>query len=386
MSGEPRDVAFAALPAYGHLYPLMPLALATAAAGHRVTVATGAHFVDALPLPTVQAVPDHVTLSWVEQETARRHDPAAGLGFGVRMFADVAANATAEGLLARWDEQRPDLVVLESGNAGAAVAAHVLGIPAVAVAVGLWGPFGPLTYTAVLDFAAGHWRGRGAVPPTAASDLLAAFVDPLPPALREGAPEGVRHVPMRSVGFSHGDPPLPGWLEAPARRPRVLLTLGTIAYEAVHVIRTALDGLLELDVDVLVVLGPEGDPAALPDLPDRVHLHRFVPQEQVLAHMDLAVHHGGSGNLLGALGHGLPALVLPQGADQFVNAARLVEVGAGRSLQGEDLSAAAVTEAVRAMLRDDSVERTRARLVAREMAAMPAPADVVPLLEELAEG
>ena len=52
MSGAPRDIVFAALPAYGHLYPLMPLALATAAAGHRVTVATGAHFVDALPLPT----------------------------------------------------------------------------------------------------------------------------------------------------------------------------------------------------------------------------------------------------------------------------------------------------------------------------------------------
>jgi UDP:flavonoid glycosyltransferase YjiC (YdhE family) len=377
-------VVFAALPAYGHLYPLMPLALATAAAGHDVSVATGAHFADALPLPTVQAFPEHATLSWLEQETARRFAAEDGLSFGVRMFADVAANLAADELLALWEQRRPDLVVLESGNLGAAVAAHVLGIPAVAVAVGLWAPFGPPAYAAVLDLAAAQWQRRGAVPPPDASHLLAAFVDPLPPSLRQGTPGGIRHLPMRSVGFSHGTAPLPDWLEEPARRPRVLLTLGTVAYEAVHVIRTALDGLLELDVDVLVVLGPHGDPEALAGQPERVHLHRFVPQEQVLAHMDLVVHHGGTGNLLGGLDHGLPALVLPQGADQYVNAARLVEVGAGRALEGDDLVAAAVTVAVGAMLPDGSSERARARTVAAEMAAMPAPEDVVRRLEELA--
>jgi UDP:flavonoid glycosyltransferase YjiC (YdhE family) len=378
------DVVFAALPAYGHLYPLMPLALATAEAGHRVTVATGAHFADALPLPTVRAFPDHATLSWLEQQTALRFVAEEGIGFGVRMFADVAANTAAETLLPLWDEQRPDLVVLESGNLGAAVAAHVLGIPAVAVAVGVWGPFGPPAYAAVLDYAADQWRRRGATPPADPSQLLAAFVDPLPAALQQSAPEGVRHLPMRSVGFSHGAAPLPDWLAAPALRPRVLLTLGTVAYEAVHVIRTALDGLLELDVDVLVVLGPQGDPDALAGLPDRVHLHRFVPQEQVLAHLDLVVHHGGTGNLLGALGHGLPALVLPQGADQYVNAARLVDAGAGRAFQGDDLVAGAVRDAVAAMLPEGSPERTRAGEIAAEMAAMPAPADVVPVLEGLA--
>jgi UDP:flavonoid glycosyltransferase YjiC (YdhE family) len=300
------------------------------------------------------------------------------------MFADVAANTSAEELLALWDERRPDLVVLESGNVGAAVAAHILGIPAVAVAVGVWGAFGPPTYSAVLDFAADQWRRRGAVPPPDGSHLLAAFLDPLPPTLRMGVPDGVRHLPLRSVGFSHGGGQLPEWLLEPVRRPRVLLTLGTVAYEAVHVIRTALDGLLEHDVEVLVVLGPQGDPDSLGEVPDRVHLHRFVPQEQVLAHMDLVVHHGGTGNTLGALSHGLPAIVLPQGADQFVNAARIVEVGVGRALQGDDLTPAAVAAVAGELLPDDGAERRAARAVAEEIAAMPHPADVVPLLEEIA--
>lgn len=378
------DVAFAAIPAYGHVYPLMPLARELRSAGHAVTLATGRPFLGVLDVDTVPAFPDHATLSWAEAETRRAHPDLHGLEFGIAMFADITANTTAGMLVDLWDRRRPDLVVLESGNVGAAVAAHVLGVPAVAVAVGLWDAFGPATYAAALDFAADQWHRRGTVPPPDASHLLAAFLDPLPATLRQGSPQGVRLVPLRSVGFSHGEAPVPDWLTVRRRRPRVLLTLGTVAYEAVHVFRTALDGLLELDVDVLVVLGPQGDPAALGAVPDRVHLHRFVPQERVLAHVDLVVHHGGTGNTLGALSHGLPAVVLPQGGDQFVNAARLAEVGAGRALTGEEVTAAAVARAVAAMLPDDSAERTVARRVAGEIDAMPHPADVVPTLEEIA--
>ena len=377
------DVAFTSIPAYGHLYPLMPLAAAAADAGHRVSVATGQPFLDALPFPTYRCVPDHVSISWVEQETARRHPELRGRDFGVAMFGDVTANVTAETLHEAWADAPPDLVVLDSGHVGAAVAAHVLGVPAVALAVGLWGPFGPATYDAALTYCAARWDGSVAGPPESGDGLVAAFVDPLPPALRLAAP-ATRHVPLRSVGWSHGDAAVPAWLAEPPARPRVLLTLGTVAYGAVEAMRTALDGLLALDVDVLVVVGPDGDPAALGAVPPHVHLERFVPQEKVLPFLDLVVHHGGTGNLLGALRHGLPALVLPQGADQFGNAARLVEVGAGRALEGDALTADAVTEAVAAMLPDGSSERHRARELGVEMATMPAPSEVVTVLEELA--
>ncbi|HEX4976366.1 MAG TPA: glycosyltransferase [Nocardioides sp.] len=378
------DVVFAAIPAYGHLYPLMPLAEATAAAGHRVTVATGSPFCGALSLPTTRVLEEHVGLSWVEAEARRRHPEAEGRDIGIAIFADITANLTASGLLEAWEQRRPDLVVLESGNVGAAVAAHVVGVPAVAVAVGVWGPFGTASYDAVLGFAADHWHRHGVAPPASGTDLLAGFVDPLPPALGLGAPATVPHVPLRPVGYSHGDAPLPGWLEEPPRRRRVLLTLGTVAYGAVEAMRTALDGLLALDLEVLVVVGPDGDPAALGAVPPHVHLERFVPQERVLPLLDLVVHHGGTGNLLGALRHGLPALVLPQGADQFVNAARLAEVGAGRALEGDALTADAVAGAVAAMLPDDSAERRRARELESEIATMPAPSEVVAVLEQLA--
>ncbi len=49
------------------------------------------------------------------------------------------------------------------------------------------------------------------------------------------------------------------------------------------------------------MVGPDGDPAALGDVPPHVHPERFVPQEKVLPHLDIVVHHGGTGTMLGAL-------------------------------------------------------------------------------------
>ena len=55
-------IVVASIPAYGHLYPLMPLALACADAGHDVTIAVGPPFLDRLPLPTVPQQPDELDL------------------------------------------------------------------------------------------------------------------------------------------------------------------------------------------------------------------------------------------------------------------------------------------------------------------------------------
>ncbi len=46
-------ISFALLPAYGHVFPVMPLAEATERAGARVQIAVGSPFHDNLPLPTV---------------------------------------------------------------------------------------------------------------------------------------------------------------------------------------------------------------------------------------------------------------------------------------------------------------------------------------------
>jgi UDP:flavonoid glycosyltransferase YjiC (YdhE family) len=83
------------------------------------------------------------------------------------------------------------------------------------------------------------------------------------------------------------------------------------------------------------------------------------------------------------LAHGLPSVALPRGADNFSIAARMARAGAARSVGPDEVGAAAVREAVRAVLGDPSFRRD-ARRIADEIAAMPAPADVVPLLRRQA--
>jgi UDP:flavonoid glycosyltransferase YjiC (YdhE family) len=134
-----------------------------------------------------------------------------------------------------------------------------------------------------------------------------------------------------------------------------------------------------LDVDVLVAAGPQGDPTLLGPLPPNVRVERFVPQAEVLRHVDLIVHHGGTGTVLAALEAGLPQLILPQGADQPYNAEILERSGAGRRQANEDYLPGSITALVEPLL-GDCAERATAVGFAAEIAAMPAPAEVVPEL------
>ena len=369
-------IVFASLPAYGHLYPLMPLALACADAGHEVTVATGAPFVGQLPLPTFRSVPPHVNIDDLVAETKRRHPEATGEDLVVGMFADVSAEAVSGILLPELERNRPDLVVYEAMNTGAGVAANVLGIPAVAFAISIMHLGYAAIHPATVRFQQRAWTDRDLTPPLGAPLLAEALLDPSPPSLRPlSGPYEVAKIPIRGVAWTGSAGTVPDWLLAARTRPRVYLTLGTVAFGAVEVLRRAIDDLLDLDLDLLVAVGPDGDPAALGQTSPRVRLERFVDQARVLRLIDVVVHHGGTGTVLGAFEAGVPQLILPQGADQFFNADALPRIGAARALHNDDQAPGTIRAAVEALLADGP-ERQMTRRIQSEIAAMPSPAVV----------
>lgn len=341
-------IAFASLPAYGHLYPMLPLALACAETGHDVTVATGEPFLDALPVPTVRGIAD-VTLHDVEQETRRNHPSASGLDFVAYLFAETTVRLVEPTLRALFERERPDVVVHEMFDIGAAVAAGRLGIRTVAFSLGLWSPMMPRLYEM-------------------AGAELGLYLDTMPASVQNPVPLPVRR-PVRPVAWA---PPMPFTLPDSGRR-RVYVTLGTVSYGAVDVLRRAVLATAAHDVDVLVAAGPSGDPTLLGELPANVRVEKFVPQAEVLRQVDLIVHHGGAGTMLSALAEGLPQLILPQGADHPFNAAAIERAGAGRALPNEAQTPESLGEAVDALLAEGP-ERLAAKRIAAEIAAMPAPA------------
>ncbi len=376
-------------PAYGHLNPLLPLAAACRAAGHEVIFGTGEEALPRLRERGFRA--DRVGISIVAaDQLALADEPSlASLPreqrwrIGVAVFGDVLARRTIEDLRPLLDDVTPDLVIYDETDVGAAAAAHLGGVPAVAHSLGRQLP--DVIRHAVLERLQGVLRetDRDAAP----GDLFAAnpYLDICPPTLQDpAASEPGERILLRPVAPIEPDDVVPDWILAARSRPLAYLTLGTYVSAHVDSLRAAAAGLGTLAIDTLVTVGPDGDRSALGSLPASVRVERFVPQGVLLPHVDVVAHHGGSGTMLSALSLGLPQLLLPHGADQFMNAQAIVGCGAGIRLLPEEITRQAVAEAVQRLLEEPGYRRAAGRL-ADEIAAMPSPAETVPTLERLAQ-
>ena len=173
--------------------------------------------------------------------------------------------------------------------------------------------------------------------------------------------------------------PLPEREPRPPERPLVYVTLGTLFGWNMDLFRTAIAALADEPLDVVVTVGAAQDPAELGPLPQNTTVERFIPQAELLPGCSAVVHHGGCGTTFGALAHGLPQVVLPQGADNFINADLLEQAGAAVALQPDEVHAGSIRDAVRRVLGDAGYAAAGRRL-ATEIAAMPAPEEVAAAL------
>ena len=370
MERWPRDdgavkVVLAALPAFGHVYPLVPLAVALERTGAEVVFATGEEFASRLPARTVPGAEGSWAFSDATSEIERRVEQFGGValaeGLGQTLFVELCAPHVVDVMTATLERERPDLVVFEQTNVGVAMAAHATGFRAVCLAIVGWGR----QWSAIYEAVAAIVRAPGA------GDLAEVLIDPHPPFLAE-----VETTPpfptlaMRPTAWSP-DGPVPPWLLGPRRAPRVYLTMGTV-FGNVELLRTAALEIAGCGCEVLVATGPGTEPGALGDLPAFVHVEQEVPQAHLLPYVDLVVHHGGTGTVIGSLASGLPQIVMPQGADQFWNADHLAAEGACRIVP-TGAPPGSIAAAVNALIEQQAPERAAARRLGGVIAAMPSP-------------
>ncbi len=382
---------FTSLGSFGHTFPLVPLALAARDAGHDVVFATSEDFLPQLRKAGLETAAAGLAMKDAFGQAfatsgppgPRRQPgeiPPEVLGpIVAKVFGDLMPRRFVADLLPLFEHARPDLVVSESGNSGGAFAAMQAGIPVVAHGFGRVSSDDPMV-THIRDAIRAHAAGLGI---TVGDDLSfgGPFIDICPESVQEpGFLARARRVPLRPVGWSEAGELPAGVLDK--RRPLVYLTLGTAMGHA-GVLGAAIAGLSGLDVDVLVATGPTVDPAALGEVPSNVRLAAWVPQSALLPHVDLVVHHGGSGTTLGAFGAGVGQLLLPQGADQFSNADAVLAAGVGARLLAAEVTPDAVAEKARHLLTDSAV-RDAAHVLAAEVAAMPSPAEVAARLPSFA--
>lgn len=369
-----RVLAACSLGGVGHLQPLLPFATAAAGRGDAVRLLVPSVLEDAaagsgLPYEVGGSPPDDAVAAIREQlPTAPRHEVVVLTErelFG--RMCTAALLPAAESLAAGW---RPDLVLREPTEYASAVVAHRLGLPMATVAISTaeaeWGA-GDLVAPVLEPLADGVVAGMRAAP----------FLSRFPASLDPSPWPDTRRYRLEVQGSGR---PLPDWWGG-AGGPLVYVSFGTVVGHmaiAAGVYREALAAAALIPARVLLTVGSKVDPASLGVPPPNVHVEQWVPQADVLAHADLVVCHGGSGTVYGALGAGVPVVVVPLFADQGTNGRLVADGGAGLVVQPargrgglfpED--APTIAAAAAAVLADGSYRATAARIGAEMAAAQP---------------
>jgi UDP:flavonoid glycosyltransferase YjiC (YdhE family) len=379
-------VLFSFSPGIGHLYPLLPLARALRRQGHAVAFLGSSSLAGAVAAEGFELLPAGPGIAALVGAAFARYPELASVPMDQQMraaipiFADVRVELTLPEALAAACAWRPDIVVSEHADFVGPLVAAVLG--AAPATLG-FGPGHPADWLALASGAvAPHYAAQGLTPPMNAGLYDGLYLDTCPPSLQAPLfPRPANVQTLRPEAYSRADAEWsPSDFGDRARRPLVLLTMGTIFGNSAA-FAAALTGLAALDVNVLVTVGSLGDPACIVADPTRVRVKRFVPLDSVLDHCDLMVAHGGAGTMLAALGRGVPLVVIPQGADQFINAERAVAAGAAVSIMPAEFNPSALRFAVERVRGDRSYAAAAAR-IRDEVAAMPSPAQVATALVE----
>ena len=379
-------ILFTCRPLSGHFEPLLPLAVAARASGHNVAFASGHPIVDRARGAGFTAFEAGTPEAFRGEWAPRFPGFTTLVGDAQRrfFFTEIFANlelaprvVDLDSIMAAW---QPDLVVHEIAEFAAPLVSTALGIPYVDVG------YGSLVPRALLEAAgaaaAPHWRAHGLEPHPLAGLFRYLYVDPCPSALQNPEIADIAAVqPMRPAAGELQVTERPACFDDLPHRPTVYVTLGTIWNTDLDVFRLVIEALHD-HVNLIVTVGHQNDPAALGPQPTNVIIRNYIPQHEVLPWCDAMIAHGGSGTVLGALAHGVPLLVVPQGADQWSNAERIVAAGAGQRLLRDELSAVAVRDRVMALLSEPSY-RQNASNIQEEIRAMPSATAAIAGLEAL---
>jgi UDP:flavonoid glycosyltransferase YjiC (YdhE family) len=367
----------------GHAEPLVPIARAGVAAGHEVAFAGRPWVVARLAERGFAGFPDTgdpvgepTAITPLVPFDAAREERLLREGFAW-FHARRRATVILE-LCARW---APDVIVCDDVDFGAMVAAERARVPHATVLVIAGGVLArPAVVAAPLNLV----RAEHGLPPDPEVRMASRHLvlSPMPRSLRDPAsplPDTAHSIRPGSL-----EPvPAPAWLDVLPSGPVVYFTLGTVFnMESGDLVGRVLSGIRNLSVTVVATLGKHVDPGPQPP---NVRIETHVPHAALLPRCDAVVSHGGSGTLIDALAAGLPQVVLPMGADQPLNAARVEALGAGVVLDPLRATAVEIGAAVRTVL-DKPGYRAAAERVRRETLALPDAGHAVALLERLSAG
>ncbi|MER7850658.1 nucleotide disphospho-sugar-binding domain-containing protein [Kitasatospora sp. NPDC096077] len=411
-----------ALPAHGHVSPLLAIAADLAARGHEVVFLGGSRFADTVERAGVRFAALPAEIDWDDRDLDAafpgRAELAPGperIAFDVRhVFLDPVPHQY-RALLALLAEFPADAVITDAfiqGMLPLALARPRAERPAL-IGIGITPSMLPSVDTAPFGLALPPLAGEeGRIRNRSLQEEVDRRAEPLQRyaekvfaeagvRLPEG-PRGLAQVTVpdaylqltvpgfeyprsdapasyRMIGALPGnvgeEQPLPAWWdEVTGERPVVVVTQGTLANDDLdQLVAPTVRALADRDVLVVAATARPDGPEALTGLlggrlPENVRAAGYVPFDRLLPHTDVLVSNGGYGGVQTALRYGVPLVVAGASEDKPEVAARVQWAGVGLDLRTGRPEPEAVGRAVDQVLAEGRF-RERARTLGAEFAA-----------------
>ena len=287
-------------PLAGHFRPMLPLARALVEAGHDVAFASGELAANEAEAEGFAAFRIGPAMDSVEPLARRVRQIGASLppsqvrSFVFReLFVGVELEPRLNDLFEIVEQWMPRVVVHDVAEFAAPLVATSAGIPYVEHS------YGPAIQNDVIraagDATAPFWASHGLAPHPLGGLYRYLYLDVCPPSLqvREAVPgvvQGIRTVETEPQDIH--DP----WLDALRDLPSSTSPWAPSTTRISRCSRTLLNGLRDEALNIVVTVGKQNDPEMLGRQPSNVHVHQYIPQEQLLPHCAAVVTHGGAGS------------------------------------------------------------------------------------------
>lgn len=165
--------------------------------------------------------------------------------------------------------------------------------------------------------------------------------------------------------------------------PKIFVTLGTHLHKVKKkFIPRIIHHFGTLPFRFVVSLGGYQLDELLP-LPRNVKVVDYIAYDKILERVDAVIHHGGMGIIYHAIDKSCPAIVVPQGYDQFDNAQRITDLGIGLRISNRQLLSKHLLGYINTILNDECYQSRTAKL-GRTIAAKYRPTiDAVEIIEKV---
>jgi UDP:flavonoid glycosyltransferase YjiC (YdhE family) len=334
-------VLVSAVPAIGHIVPLLELAQSLQSAGHEVRFATNKelhHLIIAAGLRPVEA---GMSAAEMRDERLRRWPETEGQPasrWATRMWAQIMAPSSLQDLLAIATDWRPHVVVHDEGDYAGPVAAARTDIPWITHA---WGsPLRPTSELVELEeIASWLWTSNGLDVPASAGLYQHALVNPCPRFLQNDSFGARVEWPIRPSTMDD---------EGELLRADAYIGFGTVPLfaNALAELTTAVRSCTERGMRVVVTAPSQDLRNELAAIDTHlVEARAFVKLSTLLPSCRIAITHAGAGTVLASLSAGVPLVLVPRGTPSQVRMAEACErADVGRSCAREADIEAAVTD------------------------------------------